>query len=100
MLIDLDREDRAAFGIEQEHCRAVVGDGEVLRLTNRAGLHLRGLERRRDRVGTPYRRMEEQVPHRRAVNLPSRVRGSVRTTSLAAAHPGPQRTEGRSTGHV
>src|SRR2546430_8283289 len=35
---DVDREDRAAFGIEQEHCRAVVGDGEVLRLTNRARL--------------------------------------------------------------
>jgi len=54
---DVDRERRTALGVEQEHRRPVVGHREVFRLAHGSRFHLRCLERRRDRVGTPQRGM-------------------------------------------
>ena len=108
---DIDGKEGAAFRVEQQDRRAIVHDGHVPGLADRTGLHLCGLERRRDGVRAPHRRMEQDVSHgltpkpkrasapsresRRATSAPRRVTGFVRTISPAAGLPRPQRNRGK-----
>ncbi len=101
---DIDGKEGATLRVEQQDGGAVVHDGHLPGLSDRPGLHLRRLERRRHGVRTPHRRMEQDVSHALAPTDPAwtvsrggrGLIGFVRTAAPAAGHPWPQRIRGRS----